>query len=108
MMPATITTNAPVGPADLDARAAEQRHEEAADDRRVDAGLRRDARGDAERHRQRQRDDADRDAGHDVADQVGARVGPECVDQRWAGSAPGMARSLEGSGLGRPCHPQTR
>ena len=54
-------------PADLEARAAERRDQEAGDDRAVDARLRRQAGGDGERHRQRQRDQADGDAGDQVA-----------------------------------------
>jgi len=52
--------------ADLDARAAQERHEEAADNRGVDARLRRDAGGHAEGHRQRQRDHAHGQAGQQV------------------------------------------
>ena len=53
-------------PADLHPRAAEERDEEARDDRGEDAGLRRDAGGDRKRHRERQGDDADRQARDDV------------------------------------------
>ena len=66
MMPATMTTKAPVGPPIWMRESAEQRHEEAADDGRVDARLRRDAGGDAEGHRQRQRDHAHGQAGQQV------------------------------------------
>ena len=66
--------------ADLHVRAAERRDEEAGDDRAVDAGLRRHARGDRERHRQRQRDEADGDAG----DQIGRERA-----KRSSGAAPG-------------------
>ena len=64
-MPATTTTNAPVGPPIWTARAAERGDQEAGDDGAVDAGLRREAGGDGERHRERQRDEADGDAGDD-------------------------------------------
>ena len=47
--------------ADLDARAAERRDDEAGDDRAVDAGLGREAGGNRKRHRQRQRDQPDGD-----------------------------------------------
>ena len=69
-------------PADLHARPAEQRDQEAGDDRGEDAGLRRDARGDRERHGERERDDADRDAGDEIGAEVVAGVpGPEAVDE---------------------------
>ena len=53
-------------PADLEPAAAERRDEEAADDRREQALVRRDARGDGDRHRQRQRDDGDGQPGNGV------------------------------------------
>ena len=56
--------------ADLHAAAAEQRHDETADDRRVEAALRTDAGGDRDRHRQRQRHDGDRQAGERIRAQV--------------------------------------
>ena len=56
--------------ADLHAAAAEQRHDETADDRRVEAALRTDAGGNRDRHRQRQRDDRDRQAGERIRAQV--------------------------------------
>ena len=46
--------------ADLDARTAESRDQASGNDRRVEAGLRSNARSDAEGHRQRQGDQADR------------------------------------------------
>ena len=67
--------------ADLDARSAEQRHEEAADDGGVDAGLWRDARRDAERHRERQRDDADGQAGDEVGGKRMTVVAGERIEQ---------------------------
>ena len=48
--------------ADLDARAAERRDDEAGDDRGVEAAIGRDAAGDRECDGQRERDDADDDA----------------------------------------------
>ena len=60
--------------ADLDARSAERRDEESADDRRVDAGLGRDAAGDAERHGQRQRHQAHGDARDDIRGEAAAVV----------------------------------
>ena len=85
-MPATTTTNAPVGPPICDARAAERRDEEAGDDGAVDAGLRRQAGRDRERHRERQRDEADGDAGDQVrggrAAVVGAEAGHEARHER--------------------------
>ena len=56
--------------ADLEAAAAQQRDQEAADDGRVEPALRRDARGDGDRHRQRQRDDGDRQPGNGVGAQM--------------------------------------
>jgi hypothetical protein len=61
-------------PGDLDPGAAEQRADDAGDDRGVEAVLRRHPGGDRERHRQRQRDHADHQAGHQVGAKVGARV----------------------------------
>ena len=66
--------------ADLEARAAERRDEEAGDDRAVQAGLRRHAGRDGERHRQRQRDQADRDAGDQVVTKLLQRVRAKSVD----------------------------
>ena len=63
MMPATMTTKAPVGPPIWMREPPSSETMKSADDRRVDARLRRDAGGDAEGHRQRQRDDADGQAG---------------------------------------------
>ena len=57
-------------PADLEAAAAKRRHEEAADDRRVKAPVRRDAGGDRDRHRQRQGDDGDRQPGDGVGPEI--------------------------------------
>ena len=69
-------------PADLHARAAEQRDQETSDDRGEDAGLRRDARRDRERHRERQCHDADREAGDGVGAEVVARVsGGEAIHE---------------------------
>ena len=59
--------------ADLKAAAADRRDEEAADDRRVEAALGRDARGDGDCHGQRQRNDGDGQSGKDVGLEV-ARV----------------------------------
>ena len=56
-------------PADLEAAAAQRRDQEAADDRGVEAALRRGAGGDRDRHRQGQRHDRDGEAGHDVGPQ---------------------------------------
>ena len=67
--------------ADLDARAAEEGHHESADDGRVDARLRGDARCDPERHRQRQRDDAHRQAGDHIGDECSAVIGGEILKQ---------------------------
>ena len=57
-------------PADLEAAAAEQRDQEAADDGGVEPALRTDAGRDRDRHRQRQCHDRDGEAG----DRVGAQV----------------------------------
>ena len=57
-------------PADLEAAAAEQRHDEAADDSGVEPAVRRHARGDRDRHRQRQRDDGNRQA----REHIGAEI----------------------------------
>ena len=57
-------------PADLEAAAAEQRDQEAADDGGIETALGADAGCDRDRHRQRQRDDRDGQAG----DRVGAQV----------------------------------
>ena len=67
--------------ADLDARAAERRDEEAGDDRAVDAGLGREARGDRERHRERQRDEADGDAGDEIVPEGDAVVAAKREDR---------------------------
>ena len=58
------------GPADLEATAAEQRHDEATDDSGVEPAVRRHARGDCDRHRQRQRDDGNRQA----REHIGAEI----------------------------------
>ena len=82
-------------PADLHVRAAERRDDEAGDDRAVDAGLRRHARGDRERHGQRQRDEADRDAGDQIRDEQLWRVVAEREDRR--GQKPASAGSVYGA-----------
>ena len=73
-MGARITTNAAVGPGDLELAAPEQRHDRAGDDGRVEAVLRRRADGDGERHRERQRHDPDDHAGEHVGAQVAEAV----------------------------------
>ena len=65
-MPATTTTNAPVGPPIWTRDPPSAEIDEAGDDRAVDAGLRRQAGRDGERHRERQRDEADGHARDDV------------------------------------------
>ena len=78
--------------ADLEARSAERRDQEAGDDRAVDAGLRRQARRDRERHRQRQRDQADGDAGDQIGEKGAAgrsRTASVWIDR---GSHSGSAR----------------
>ena len=67
---ATSTMKAPAGPADLEARAAQQRDEEAADDRRVEPLRGRGARGDGDGHGEGQRDDGDGEAGHRIHAQM--------------------------------------
>ena len=81
MMPATITTKAPVGPPIWIRDPPKAEIEEAADDGGVDSGLRRDAGRDAERHRQRQRDQADGDAGDQVGEKGGAVVGSKALEE---------------------------
>lgn len=56
--------------ADLEAAAPEQRHDEAAGDRRVESAIRRHARGDRDRHRQRQRNDRNGEARKDVGAEI--------------------------------------
>ena len=70
-MPETTTTKAPGRPADLDARSAERRDDEAGDDRAVDAGLGREAGGDRKRHRERQRDQSDGEPGDEIVPEGG-------------------------------------
>ena len=97
------------GAADLDARSAERRDEEAGDDRAVDAGLRREARGDGECHRERQRDEADRDPGDEILPE-GDRRSREARGSTSAARGPLAGRDRHGSllrllvteGLSRP------
>ena len=74
MIPATITTKAPVGPPIWTFDPPRNGDQEAADDGRVDAGLRGDAGGDAERHGQGQCDESDGDAGNQVGNKITAAV----------------------------------
>ena len=67
--------------ADLHARAAERRDQEAGDDRGEDSLLGLDAAGDRERHRQRQGDDADGEAGAEVGGEALPVVAGEVVDE---------------------------
>ena len=75
-------------PGDLHARAAERRHDEAGDDRAVDAGLRRQAGGDGKRHGERQGHQADGDAGGDVGDGGAAVVRAQAGDEARRRSVP--------------------
>ena len=72
MTPATMTTNAPVGPPIWTREPPSAEIRKPGDDRGDQSLARAGAAGDAERHGQRQRDDRDGEAG----DQVGAEVGP--------------------------------
>ena len=67
--------------ADLDARAAERRDEEAGDDRGVEPAIRRDAAGDRERDGEWERDDADDHSGGEVGEELRAIVGLERRDE---------------------------
>ena len=91
-------------PRDLDARAAEERDDRAADDRGVEPVLRRHAGGDGQRHRQRKGHDADHDAGHGVVPQRGPAVaGPQAVAQGGAQAAEGRdGRRRERLSAGSP------
>ena len=92
-IPATMTTNAPVGPGDLAARAAQRGDDETRDNRGVDAGFRPHAGRDGEGHRQGQGDQADGHSGHQIGDEplprVASAVSPrawESADAKWRGS----------------------
>ena len=89
MMPATMTTNAPVGPPIWIRGSAKQRHQKAAEDSGVNAGLRRHAGGDAERYRQWQRHHADRDAGDEICGERALIGCGKRIEQRWSPVAPG-------------------
>ena len=65
-MPATTTTNAPVGPPICVVEPPSSGDQKAGDDGAVNSGLRRQPGGDGERHGQRQGDQADGDAGDQV------------------------------------------
>lgn len=79
----------------LDSRSAEKRRHRAADDGRVEAGLRRHSGGDGKRQRQRQRDDPDDGARHEIGAQIAARVS---AAQRVAQNATGpQGRDLDGA-----------
>jgi hypothetical protein len=65
-MPATTTTKAPVGLADLRLRSAEGGDQEARDNGALDAGLRRESRGNGKGHGQWEGDEADGDSGDHV------------------------------------------
>jgi len=79
MIPATTTTNAPVG-AYLKVRTTQSGYQEAGDNRAVDAGLRRNPGRDGERHRQRQRHQADRYAGDKVVSEQFEGIGAKRQD----------------------------
>ena len=80
-MLATSTTNAPVGSADLHARAAEAGNDRPGDDGRDQALARSDAGRDAEGDGERDGHDADDDAGGEVLDDLGAGESGERVKQ---------------------------
>ena len=60
--------------ADLDPASAQQRNEEAADDRGDQPRFRRRSRRDRDRNAERQRDERDRDARHRVAEEQAPRI----------------------------------
>jgi len=65
-IPATTTTNAPVGPPDLGLRSTQRGDQKARHDRAVDSRLRRESGSDGKRHRQGQGHQADGDPGNQV------------------------------------------
>ena len=69
------------GPADLGARAAQRRDQEAGHHRGVQAGLRRHAGGDGKRHRHGQRHQAHRHSGDQVLEKLSARVAAQALDR---------------------------
>ena len=71
------------GAADLNPRSAERRDDEAGDDRAVDAGLRREARGDRKGHGERQCDQSDRDAGDEILPEGHPVVVAKREDRLW-------------------------
>ena len=73
-IPATITTNAPVGPPICVREPPSAEIRNAAHHCRIDAGLRRHARRNPERHRQRQRHQAHRQPGDQVLEEDPPRV----------------------------------
>ena len=81
-MPATITTNAPVGPPICSA-SAERRDQTAGDNGRVDAGLWRYPRRDGKGHGQRQRHQAHRYTGEQVQAEVMFVVAAETEHRLW-------------------------
>ena len=86
-------------PADLDARAAQRRDDEAGDDGGDDALFGRRAAGDAERHGQRQRDDGDGQPGDGIGAQIiggvaGAQEGDELGGKGFAGAHGRLADRL--------------
>ena len=68
-------------PADLHPRAAERRDQEAGDDGRVEAAIRRDPARDGERDGERQRHDADDDARGHIGGELRAVVRLQCRDE---------------------------
>ena len=68
-------------PADLSARSAQRRNQKPGHDGRIEAGLRRHARGDREGHRQRQRDQSDRHAGDEVLRELSDRVAAQALNR---------------------------
>ena len=80
-MPATITTNAPVGPPICTREPPSAEIRKPATIAVVDAGLRRQPGGDREGHRERQGDQADGHAGDEVAGGLAAIVVGQCQPQ---------------------------
>ena len=79
------------GPANLEARSAEGRDEEAGDDGAVDSSLRGEAGGDGKRHGERQGHQADGDPGHQILGEQPRTVPVREYGNR-TGPPPGPAR----------------
>ena len=80
-IPATMTTNAPVGPAIWQREPPERRDDETRDNRGVDAGFRPHAGRDGKGHRQGQGDQTDGHAGDEIGGESVPRVTRECLQE---------------------------